>query len=106
VSESDQEHMSMQEAGAERLGGVEPDTKSDPTASERRWTRDKPTQPGWYWWRIEGSMEPTHCCVVHVSTRGQRWYVEGLDKTEIHMGSDPYDGGEWQGPITPHEDPT
>ena len=66
--------------------------------AEQRWTRNAPTQEGWYWMRA-----PKHGwrdCVMWVDQDDDGFYIDVGDcdseyVTEIDA--------EWQGPLTPHE---
>jgi len=55
----------------------------------QRWTRNKPTEPGWYWWRdpgfvLSGGLKPI--------------YLDEKDLTAPWGNT-----CEWQGPIAPNE---
>jgi hypothetical protein len=68
------------------------------TPAGQRWTREKPTEPGWYWVRsLLGGVEIVSIgCVNGVL----RVYEHGCD-TGVKM--EYLSSGEWQGPITPNE---
>lgn len=66
----------------------------------QRWSRNKPTAPGWYWHkRTDGTV------MVHevVSSFDRLWIDLSqygvLDKILVSN----VNAGEWQGPITPHD---
>lgn len=57
------------------------------------WSREKPTQPGWYWWRMS---EHTRTAPVEIAADedGVFWKLgPGSPKKADH--------GEWLGPLTP-----
>jgi hypothetical protein len=62
------------------------------------WTTDKPTVPGWYWWRRTVARQPAKVYVLefiesHNGLHNSRWgSVMVLD-------------GEWAGPINQPEEP-
>jgi hypothetical protein len=61
---------------------------------------EKPTVPGWYWFR--GSQNDTRPWMVRVQKLGfglMQMYLVGCDEPII-IG----DGGEWVGPIFPPEE--
>lgn len=65
----------------------------------QRWTKRKPTEPGWYWHRdltrpYEDEREPY---LVKVREYGGRLCVGNCE-----LSGPPYHG-EWQGPLTPNE---
>ena len=64
------------------------------------WTREKPTTPGWYWWRLSPQTKKEDLVIFQVffGVKTQRWYAQGGPRPEdifpvytIH--------GEWAGPI-------
>ena len=63
--------------------------------TDKPWTADKPSSPGWYWWRsLLGDVE-----VVKIGYIGKVAvvYGHGSDGLRLeHQGP-----GEWLGPITP-----
>lgn len=63
-----------------------------------KWTREMPTQPGWYWFRFVGpTEEPT---VVNVTVmQGQLLVYDARDQDWMAI-----DEGEWAGPIPEPED--
>ena len=64
------------------------------------WTRDRPTQPGWYWWR--GITMPM-CVVRIVDWRGDgELYVR--DGENLTALNECY--GNWSGPIPQPEEGT
>jgi hypothetical protein len=64
------------------------------------WTTNKPTEPGWYWWRTK-------------FVKGGDWYEGLLNVIEYPLGSLYVKGygnletmnGQWAGPILPPEEP-
>lgn len=67
----------------------------------QRWSIGKPTVPGWYWWRLA---QGTDVEMVMVFTQGlhlrARIYGYTPEKRPCKISQT---GGEWQGPITPHD---
>lgn len=63
----------------------------------QRWTRKRPTEPGWYWFRGCPDLNPM---VVWVSTTGGICECAKLFNPDSSV--DLMDG-EWQGPLTPNE---
>ena len=63
----------------------------------QRWTKRKPTEPGWYWWRNNGEPE-----MVHVTNPSVVLLCgdSRVFSTNMMIG---HGTGEWQGPITPNE---
>ena len=60
----------------------------------QRWRREAPKVEGWYWWRQEpGMMAVPREVLWHPYFR--EWWAQG---ERIVEGD-----GEWQGPITPHD---
>ena len=60
------------------------------------WTREKPTKPGAYWYRIPGFRPEV---LVLILSSWWRLEVNCQGDTELENYS-----GEWQGPITPEEE--
>ena len=58
----------------------------------QRWTRSRPTEPGWYWWRTHAvtTGQLTGLQVVQIEEDG---YCRQEGEYVSHLG------GEWQGPI-------
>lgn len=54
------------------------------------WTSDKPTQPGWYWWRSAGEQR-----VVQVVTNDSDCLALWYHASEVVRHMD----GEWAGPL-------
>ena len=65
----------------------------------QRWTRNKPTEDGWYWWRKpEDNLLIPYVVKVQKSPSGDMfvfWQHDWNYATVL--------GGEWQGPLTPNE---
>ena len=61
----------------------------------QRWSRERPTKKGWYWYRHKPEWEPR---VMFVTTelRVAQVGFEGQESMDVYSG-------EWQGPITPHD---
>jgi hypothetical protein len=60
------------------------------------WTKEPPTEPGWYWWREDATRLPYP---RHVRHDGDGvLYVIGYQFPTVAEY-----GGEWQGPIAPQE---
>lgn len=61
-----------------------------------KWTTEKPTEPGWYWYRTSRQQ-----LIVEVVRLREKMYVHNG-----HIADDLDDyTGEWQGPLTPNEAP-
>ncbi len=63
---------------------------------ELRWTNEKPTTPGWYWWRLLYSQD----IIVELRLGGgvnakQLWVLDYLDIARPLKDV----GGQWAGPI-------
>ncbi len=83
------------------------------TPSGQRWTRSKPTEPGWYWWRLTtvsspalvllrngggGSYETILCDVIDTVEQGEWSFSDKRCCLLKDLLS-----GEFQGPLTPNE---
>lgn len=71
-----------------------------------KWTQEKPTGPGWYWWRFEKNIVPHMVYVVHESTMrpvqtDRMLILYPNSKKELDVETR---GGEWAGPIQEPED--
>jgi len=71
-----------------------------------KWTKNKPTVSGWYWWRFEENIVPHMVYVVLESVlrpvEKDRWlilYPNSTEEFEVETR-----GGEWSGPIPEPED--
>lgn len=55
------------------------------------WSKELPTEPGWYWWRQQPT-DPPDARYVHADDDG------ALHMSDGYGGSDPVEGagGEWQ----------
>lgn len=63
---------------------------------DMKWTKEKPTQPGWYWWRDKYSSD-----IVHVTEDSGMLVVKlGFDIEDFIIDL----SGEWAGPICPPEE--
>jgi hypothetical protein len=60
------------------------------------WTRTKPREAGWYWWRYAKNA-PEHVLRVNAD-----WSVQGIAGEADHI--DECGGGEFAGPITRPEE--
>jgi hypothetical protein len=67
------------------------------TPAGQRWTRNKPTEPGWYWWRTVNGDSAVR--IIHTHEGGLLIQFEGGHVTHLHRVT----LGEWQGPLTPNE---
>lgn len=69
-----------------------------------RWTREKPSQPGWYWWR--------NLNLKDEADRGPFVYFVRDYAGEMAIGNARIKGfarfeqGDWAGPLTLPEEPT
>jgi hypothetical protein len=60
-----------------------------------RWTTEKPTVPGWYWWRKTATARAR---IVDVLSDREGLYAEGWKMMAMTWN------GEWAGPILPPEE--
>lgn len=63
------------------------------------WTKEPPTEPGWYWWRYGPGTRPGMVCLFQTGAVRHalaHWAGE-KEPTPAEMG------GEWAGPLTPPE---
>ena len=60
------------------------------------WTNEKPTSPGWYWWREHRDSAPV---VVYVY-RGSAGLFVHLDTGELRKLENDSIHGQWAGPIS------
>ena len=70
----------------------------------KRWSRNKPTEPGWYWWR-HNACSPVHATYLERGNGCDHdglWYAKENMCVPHNAAYVPY--GEWQGPIFPSED--
>jgi hypothetical protein len=60
-----------------------------------KWTTDRPTKPGWYWYRPKGG-KTRHILQVRgdLTVHGINTYADHVDECD----------GKWQGPLVPHEE--
>lgn len=64
-----------------------------------RWTTERPTRAGWYWWRNLPEHDPA---VVRIFTRNGFMRVDWGSKDADYLSPWTRDvGGEWQGPLEP-----
>lgn len=63
------------------------------------WTKERPTTPGWYWWRAwrGGTAVVTEVCYSIPVTGEKRLYAQFVDCTKA-LYIDQFEG-EWAGPI-------
>lgn len=59
------------------------------------WTTDKPTRPGWYWWRYDAT-SPTPA-IYHVELDHKALITRGWMNSALPL----VDDGEWAGPLEP-----
>lgn len=72
-----------------------------PTRQAKRWTRERPTVAGWYWWRIQEDSDPF---VVEVVREGGKLWAQWIRRGRIATWLVSDHGGEWKGPLTPGEE--
>ena len=66
-----------------------------------KWTSEKPSVPGWYWWHDVD--RPGTPCIVQVISDGYGLTVYGLEEYSRRL----YEThGEWAGPLTEPEEET
>ena len=70
------------------------------------WTNNKPTKPGWYWWRRTNGKHWTErvAAKYRVVAHGGTLWMLGFHK--IPLSHDWLDYGEWAGPIPLPEEPS
>lgn len=66
------------------------------------WTTEKPTRPGWYWWRDLPEYDVRMLYVVKQDHELFAYYVDNMD---LHLWTSTKAGliGEWAGPLAPPE---
>lgn len=69
------------------------------TPAGQRWTREKPTEPGWYWWRDEGLYNGIKILQLSLVMSDLQVHEHGM-LNGLLVRELP---GEWQGPLTPNE---
>ena len=63
------------------------------TPAGQRWTRERPTEPGWYWYKGDTDLDAVvvwvapNLCLINLTHKGPVRAYDGL----------------WQGPLTPNE---
>lgn len=79
---------------------------SDYAALTLTWREEKPTVPGWYWYRDDGNDDEPIIVKVWLSKfKGEpRWYAGDEDGGLWING--PCWAGEWAGPLAPPQDGT
>ncbi len=65
------------------------------------WTREKPTQPGWYWYRTLHHGKPTFVDMVRVYPYGDTFLVRSMEFAGTFIKDFT---GEWAGPIEEPEE--
>jgi hypothetical protein len=67
------------------------------------WTTEKPSKPGWYWFRFGPIDEPVMFCIfVRAGTRGGELWVRHVLPLISEKPVSYYDG-QWAGPLEPPE---
>ena len=71
------------------------------TPAGQRWTKRKPTEPGWYWHRntMLPSVDPSPVQIVRLidGELAACWNISTVRLEKVSTES------EWQGPLTPNE---
>lgn len=67
-----------------------------------KWTREKPTQPGWYWWRAPRKRPRVLLVSAYAFTKTR--YQDGLGG-DVYLVENMVPG-EWAGPIPEPEEVT
>jgi len=67
-------------------------------ASGLTWTTEKPTQPGWYWWRKSRRHE------IEIAKLWDVDNIYGQFHQDPHVFRVDEVGGEWAGPLAPPEE--
>ena len=67
------------------------------------WTTEKPTKPGWYWYRERSDIpyRPVQIILANYTGAIELWVVQDTENRPLECVA--IEGGEWQGPITPEE---
>ena len=68
--------------------------------ASQRWSKEKPTVAGWYWWR-QSRNDVAQPCFVYWAE--QILYLHRCWAKYPDPVLSDVRGGEWQGPITPHD---
>lgn len=63
-----------------------------------KWTKETPTKPGAYWWRLNKETDHIRCVREVFSTRRGSLLERASDRHPIYLG------GEWCGPLLPSEE--
>jgi len=63
------------------------------------WTHEKPTKPGWYWWR--GKPTDRHPRMLELQFRGLALCIASADIPVGIWGGIEYPKQQWQGPLDP-----
>lgn len=72
------------------------------TPAGQRWTRSKPTEPGWYWWR-RPLVAPT-LALVFGPPQGLLMYLPEDETSDAAISvSATYEDTEWLGPLSPDD---
>ena len=71
------------------------------TPAGQRWTRDKPTVAGWYWFR--GAFTDGCLVMARVICSGQEWRCDLIYDSVTMLPEQDDEWCEWQGPLTPNE---
>lgn len=69
----------------------------------QRWSKERPTEPGWYWFRFPSNSVDPEVFKIHHGEDGLE-VVGPFSETPLDEWMEDCDGGEWQGPITPNEE--
>jgi hypothetical protein len=90
----------VRQGGSSRqsLNGLAMANQAD--GASQRWSKEKPTVAGWYWWR-QSRNDVAQPCFVYWAEQIlylHRCWAKYPDRVLSDVR-----GGEWQGPITPHD---
>lgn len=91
----------LHEAEAERLRTA--DKEAMTTMTDLKWTTERPTQPGFYFYRADESDDPTVCQLTDIN-KGRDWYVHWLGLSDGGYLCDLH-GDQWSGPLPVPEEP-
>ena len=67
------------------------------------WSRERPTKPGWYWWRYN-EHSPVHATKIEQGNGADNdglWYAR--ENSYVPSNAVYLQYGEWQGPLDPKE---
>lgn len=90
-------HMSCQDVGGTHFDYAVQAVKEFADRQQGlAWTTEKPTQAGWYWWRLNAN---GYCCVHSIEDDTGELFIATSENSNLDEL-----GGQWSGPLrTPKE---